>query len=111
MTTWQRIKELRKERGLSQSQLAEMVGYTDRTSIAKVEAGRVDLSESKIAAFAKALGVSPADLMGFGLRQVELNADEERLVTLYRLTDEFERRLIWDVLARYEKNTARSSVS
>ena len=58
------IRHLREERGLSQGVLAEMVGYRDRSSIAKVEAGKVDLSQSKIAAFATALGVTPAYLMG-----------------------------------------------
>ena len=51
---------------MSQDALAEKVGYKDRSSIAKVEAGLVDLSQSKIAAFAKALGVSPAILIGVG---------------------------------------------
>ena len=34
------------------------VGYKDKTAIAKVEAGKVDLPQSKIYAFAKALGTT-----------------------------------------------------
>lgn len=34
-----KIKKLRENMELSQSQLAEMVGYKDKTSIAKIEAG------------------------------------------------------------------------
>lgn len=64
MTTNDRIKAAREKRGLTQQQLAEMVGYTNRSSIAKVESGNVDLSETKIAAFAKALNVTPAFLLG-----------------------------------------------
>lgn len=64
MTTSDRIKELREKLGMSQSQLAELVGYTNRSSIAKVEKGMVDLPETKIAAFAKALNVTPAFLLG-----------------------------------------------
>lgn len=64
METYEIIKYLREQRGLSQEALAEKVGYKDRSSIAKVEAGLVDLSQSKIAAFASVLGVSPAQLMG-----------------------------------------------
>lgn len=64
MTTSDRIREAREKRGLTQQQLAEMVGYTNRSSIAKVEKGMVDLSETKIAAFAKALNVTPAFLLG-----------------------------------------------
>lgn len=64
MTTSDRIRKLREERGLSQETLAAMVGYTNRSSIAKVEKGKVDLSETKLAAFAKALNVTPAFLLG-----------------------------------------------
>ena len=52
--------------GLSQERLAELVGYKDRSSIAKIESGLVDLSQSKIASFAAALNVTPAYLMGIG---------------------------------------------
>lgn len=58
------IKNLREQRGWSQEALADKVGYRDRSSIAKIEAGLVDLSQSKVVAFAKAFGVSPAMLMG-----------------------------------------------
>lgn len=64
MDTHENIKFLREKQGLSQDTLASMVGYGDRSSIAKIEAGKVDLPQSKIAAFAKALHVSPAQLMG-----------------------------------------------
>lgn len=64
METHENIKKLREKLGWSQEELAEKVGYTDRSSIAKIEAGKVDLQQSKIAAFAAALSVSPAQLMG-----------------------------------------------
>ena len=70
METHENIKALREQKGLSQEALAEKTGYKDRSSIAKIEAGLVDLSQSKIAAFAKALDVTPAYLMGI--------ADEQR---------------------------------
>ena len=38
-----RIKGLRESKKLSQAELAEKVGYKDKTAIAKVEAGKVDL--------------------------------------------------------------------
>lgn len=62
--TYENIKALRLKAGLSQDELAHKTGYTDRSSIAKIEAGKVDLTESKISLFAKALNVSPATLMG-----------------------------------------------
>ena len=65
MQIHERIKLLREHRGLSQESLALMVGYRDRSSIAKVESGKVDLTQSKISAFAEALGVTPAELLGW----------------------------------------------
>ena len=59
------IKERRRDLGLSQEELAKKVGYRDRTSIAKIEAGEVDLSQSRIDAFAQALETTPAYLMGW----------------------------------------------
>lgn len=62
---YQNIKNLREERGLSQDALAKLTGYTDRSSIAKIEKGQVDLQQSKIELFAKALGTTSYALMGW----------------------------------------------
>lgn len=74
MTLYQKIKELRTQKKISQEALAKMTGYTDRSSIAKIEQGKVDLSETKIQLFAKALNTTPAYLMGW---EDEQNAQEE----------------------------------
>ena len=65
MTIYERIRDLREKRGLSQQELADALGYTSRSSIAKIEKGVVDLPQTKILAFAKVLGVTPAFLMGW----------------------------------------------
>ena len=62
---YENIKNRRLELGLTQSQLAEKLGYADKSMIAKIEKGQVDLPQSKIVAFAKALYMEPSDLMGF----------------------------------------------
>lgn len=62
---YQNIKTRRTELKMSQDTLAELTGYKDRSSIAKIEKGEVDLAESKIREFAKALKVSPQELMGW----------------------------------------------
>lgn len=62
---YENIKRLRKERKLSQEDLAKLTGYTDRSSIAKIERGEVDLNQSKIQAFANAFNVTPQYLMGY----------------------------------------------
>ena len=59
------IKNLRKEKGLKQGELAELVGYTANPMIAKVEKGEVDLPLSKIKKFAEVFDVTVAELMGF----------------------------------------------
>lgn len=64
MDTHEIIKYYREKLGLSQSALADLTGYKDRSSIAKIESGGVDLPQSKIALFAKAFHISPAQLMG-----------------------------------------------
>ena len=62
---YQNIKSRRMALKMSQDTLAELTGYKDRSSIAKIEKGDVDLAESKIREFAKALRVSPQELMGW----------------------------------------------
>lgn len=59
------IKSLREELGFSQDDLAKKTGYTSRSSIAKIEKGLVDLSQTKIDLFANALNTTPAKLMGW----------------------------------------------
>ena len=58
------IKEYRILNNWSQEDLARKVGYKDRTIISKIESGSVDLSQSKIAEFAKVFGITPGKLMG-----------------------------------------------
>ena len=64
-----RIKGLRESKKMSQSELAEKVGYKDKTAIAKVEAGKVDLPQSKISSFAKSLDTTTSYL--FSDEQIE----------------------------------------
>ncbi len=62
-TMYDRIRKLRNDLQYSQEQLAQKVGYADKTAIAKIEAGKVDLPQSKILAFAKALQTTTAYLL------------------------------------------------
>ena len=65
LDVYRKIKSLRLDLGMSQGELAKKTGYNDRSSIAKIEAGKVDLTQSKIVAFAKALNTTPGYLMGW----------------------------------------------
>ena len=62
---YNRIKERREAVGLSQEELARKLGYKNRSSINKIEMGINDIPQSKIKAFANALGTTPAYLMGW----------------------------------------------
>ena len=65
MELYQRIKARREELGMSQNELAKRLGYKDRSTIAKIEAGVNDITQTKIEAFAKALNTTASDLMGW----------------------------------------------
>lgn len=49
---------------MSQEKLAMLAGYTDRSIIARIEKGEIDLSQSKIQAFADIFHITPSELMG-----------------------------------------------
>ena len=64
-TLYERIKSRRTELGLTVEELAHKMGYKDKSSISKIENGKADIPQSKIAAFADALQTTPAYLMGW----------------------------------------------
>lgn len=59
MTIGEIIRERRTELEISQDELAKKVGYTNRSSIARIESGEIDLPYSKIIAIANALSLDP----------------------------------------------------
>lgn len=61
---YRNIKKLRIENGWTQAELAQKVGYADKTMVSRIENGKIDLSQSQILAFANAFGVDPAELFG-----------------------------------------------
>ena len=62
---YKNIKKKRQSLGISQDELAKKTGYSGKSMIARIESGDVDLPQSKIMLFARALDVSPSDLMGW----------------------------------------------
>lgn len=64
-TIGQRIRRFRKRRGLTQVQLAEKIGIVQNL-ISDYERGRLRLHAEMVARFARALGVSCDELIGFG---------------------------------------------
>lgn len=62
---YKNIKKRREELEMTQGQLAEKAGYADKSMIAKIEKGQVDLAQSKIEVIAHALLTTPRALMGW----------------------------------------------
>ena len=62
---YKNIRERRKELKMSQLELAQMTGYTNRSTIAKIETGAIDISLPKVVVFAKALNTTVEALMGY----------------------------------------------
>ncbi|MBR3552512.1 MAG: helix-turn-helix transcriptional regulator [Clostridia bacterium] len=71
MTIYEKIRFLREQKGLSQQELAEKVGYKTASAINKIELGLRDLNQTKIISFAKALNTTPSFLMGWSDEPVQ----------------------------------------
>lgn len=65
MTVGERIKQRRKELGLTQDELAKRMGYNGRSGVCAAETKEDNITTTKVAKFAKALGVSQLYLMGY----------------------------------------------
>ncbi|MGH1093264.1 helix-turn-helix domain-containing protein [Bacillus mycoides] len=57
------IKRKREERGLSQENLAKMVGYEDRSSINKIEKGIVNIPDFRLKKICSVLHIEYAELL------------------------------------------------
>lgn len=95
MTLGERIKLLRKRAKLTQEELAKEIGYSNKTSISKIESDTLDINQSTIVALARALKTTPCVIMGWEepianntSNCIELSDREERLITNYRQLNE-----------------------
>lgn len=70
-TIGERIRDRRESLGLSQEELAKMIGYTSRSSINKIETGVQQLRQSKIKAIADALDTNVNYILG-----IDSNSDK-----------------------------------
>lgn len=61
---YQNIKKYRIAHKWSQGDLAQRVGYADKSMISRIENGKVDLQLGQIKKFAEVLGVTPGELLG-----------------------------------------------
>ena len=65
MTIGSRIKQRRESLGMTQSELAEKLGYKSKSTITKIEKDVNEISQSKILGFADALRTTPSYILGY----------------------------------------------
>ena len=64
-----KIKRQREKLGMSQQELADLVGYKSRSAINKIELGKNGVSEKRLASYSKALRVP----IGYLTNEIDLN--------------------------------------
>lgn len=81
MTVGERIKELRTNLGLTQEELAKMIGYKSRATVNKIESGEREITQSMIVKFANALHVTPSIIMGWEDLPQKQEGEIEKIVS------------------------------
>lgn len=100
MNVGERIRLLRKQKGMTQQELAQKLGLKD-SAIAKYENGRVEnIKRSTLSEMAKVLGCSPIYLLGLD-QEIDfiLKDEEKQLIIEYRNTDDATKEMVRRTLA------------
>jgi transcriptional regulator with XRE-family HTH domain len=104
-TIGKNISRIRKDLGLTQEDLAKMMGYKSKSTINKIELGINDIPQSKIVQFAEVLGTTPAELMGWkeeeksdSPTEAELSEGEKMLLELFRRVPEDQQTLVLQMI-------------
>ena len=98
-----KIQELRKEKGLTLEQVADIVGV-GKSTVRKWETGMIaNMKRDKIASLAKALGTTPAYLMGWDEKknssdERELTEGERQMLDLFKLVPEDQQPLVMEMI-------------
>lgn len=103
----QRIKSLRKERGMTLEQVADAVGV-GKSTVRKWETGMIaNMRRDKISSLAKALNTTPAYLLGWeddeGEKKISpdelpLNEGEKALLELFRKVPEEQQQMVLQMI-------------
>ena len=112
-----RVRMCRKRLGISQAELAETVGYGTRSTIAKIEAGKIDPYHSKIVALAQALKTTPEYLMGWTADAYDWDDDPDNRLDIIpdairkELAEKHhgDSRLMWEDWQAMEQDAAREA--
>lgn len=104
-----KIKARREDLKMSQRALAEKMGYSNHSTVARIENGLVDIPQSRIVQFSEVLGVSTSYLMGW--EKVQKNNDAITDIIIKMRTDEDFMLLVRDLsLLSEDKLTAVKSM-
>lgn len=90
MKIGEKIKQRRMELGWTMRDLSTKMGYSNHSTIARIESGSVDIPQSRIVQFADVLGVSVGYLMNWEEVQKNNNAIADIVVRLRTDNDFFE---------------------
>jgi len=96
----EKVKQYRKEKGLSQDDLAQSLGYKSRSSINKIEHGIYDLPLQKMMDMAKVLGVDVAVLFADEQFIIENKEEDEALELARKIQrlDAYRRALVESII-------------
>lgn len=94
-----RIRELRLEKGWTQSELAEKMGYKDKTAISKIEKNINDVNQSTIQKFADIFGCDVSDFFLI----TPISDAEIEIIMKYRKADKVTRESVNRLLAYYQE--------
>jgi transcriptional regulator with XRE-family HTH domain len=83
----EKIKARRLSLGWSQRELAAKMGYKNHSVIARVEAGSVDLPQSRLDQFAKVLGVTHGYLLGMVTEEQSKKNDQLAMLIVKMRSD------------------------
>ena len=101
MSIGKRIKVRRQELKMSQRDLAAKLGYSDHTTLTRIEANKIDLPQSRIKQLSSILNVSIGYLMGW-----EEEPEDAGALAANVLKDPQLRRLVekYRILSQEDKN-------
>lgn len=107
-----RIRLKREELGITQEELAKLLGYKNKSTIAKIENGTNDITQSKVVEFAHVLHTTVAYLMGWDDKtesgsDFSLSDTEKQIILEYRKADSITKAMVLRALAIDEQSNVK----
>lgn len=104
MTIGDRIKQRRLELNMTQEELAKLLGYTSKSTIAKIEADANQLRQSKIKRIAEVLQTTTSYIMGwndFNEEMPKFEPEHDMLIHLYSSLNGNEKSEFMELVKKY----------